>query len=454
MTEARSRPVVAVVGRANVGKSTLVNRLVGRRLAIEHEAPGVTRDRQGYAVEWSGSAFTLVDTGGWEPKAKGLTAKVVAQAAEAAHTADVIVFVGDATTGITDDDMAVARSLRRAGVSVIVAVNKVDGPAMELEAARFERLGLGAPYPVSALHGRRSGDLLDLITSTLRDVNPAPREPDDESAPRIAIVGRPNVGKSSLFNKLVGDERTIVDPTPGTTRDAVDVVAKVNGTSYRFVDTAGMRKKARQSEGPEYYGLVRSLRALDEADAAIVMIDAFEGPTEQDQKIAERVSESGRAAIIALNKWDLLDEELRENVERDVADRLRFLSWAPLVRTSAKTARGVSKIMPAVDKALVSWRTRIPTAELNAWLRDALSGVPLHRTRGPGPDVKVRYATQARTAPPEVVLFTTAHISEGARRAIERRFRERFGMEGSPVRIIVRARTPRSAQQRHADKAK
>jgi GTP-binding protein len=440
------RPIVALVGRANVGKSTLVNRLVGKRLAIEHPTPGVTRDRQGYEVEWNRVAFTLVDTGGWEPRAKGLTAKVVAQAAQAARAADLILFVGDASTGITEDDTAVARSLRRAKTPVVVVVNKVDGAALEGEAARFERLGLGSAHPVSALHGRGSGDVLDLIASHLRKLRPSAGTRAEEAVPRIAIVGRPNVGKSSLFNRLAGEERTIVDETPGTTRDAVDTIAEVGGTRYRFVDTAGMRRKVRRASGPEYYGLVRSLRALDEADAAVVVVDASEGPTEQDQKIAERVAESGRAAVIALNKWDLLDGEGRDRVERDVADRLRFLSWAPLVRTSARTARGVAKLMPAVETALASWRRRVPTAELNAWLRDAVAGVPLHRPRGP--DVKVRYATQARVAPPELVLFTTGPISEGARRAFERRFRERFDLAGSPLRVVVRAREPRSAKKK------
>jgi GTPase len=441
------RPVVAIVGRANVGKSTLVNRVLGRRVAIEHPEPGVTRDRQGYDVDWDGTSFTIVDTGGWEPKAKGLTAKVVAQAAEAARRADLIVFVGDATTGMTDDDLAVARTLRRSAAPIVTVVNKVDTSALEADAARFERLGLGPALPVSALHGRASGEVLDAIVARLRAMEPTGRSPRSGAPePRIAIVGRPNVGKSSLFNRLVGEERTIVDPTPGTTRDAVDVVAAVGERRYRFVDTAGMRRKVKQSQGPEYYGLVRSLRALDEADAAIVVVDASEGPTEQDQKIAERVASSGRAAILVLNKWDLLDEEARERVEQATKDELGFIAWAPLVRTSASTRRGVNRVMPAVDRALESWSMRIPTAQINAWLRDALPGIPLHRARGG--DVKVKYATQARTQPPELVLFTNGRISDGAKRALERRFRERFGLEGSPLRVVVRAREPRYAGKR------
>jgi GTP-binding protein len=423
-----------------VGNSTLVNRLVGKRLAIEHPEPGVTRDRQAYDVDWDRTSFSIVDTGGWEPKAKGLTAKVVAQAAEAARRADLILFIGDATTGITADDLAVARSLRRSPVPVIVVVNKVDTAALESEATTFERLGLGTPMVVSALHGRASGDVLSAVAQRVRAMGRKPRK--KQAFPRVAIVGRPNVGKSSLFNKLVGEERTIVHDTPGTTRDAVDLTADVGGSTYTFVDTAGMRRRAKQASGPEYYGLVRSLRALDECDVAVLVIDAEQGPTEQDQKIAERIVESGRAAVVVLNKWDLVDDETREALERDVADRLRFLSWAPIVRTSALTKRGVSKVMPAVDRSLASWGTRIPTAELNAWLREALPGIPMHRPRGP--DVKVRYVTQARVKPPEVVFFTTGQIVESSRRALERRFRERFGLDGTPVRIIIRPRAPRS----------
>lgn len=434
--------MVAVVGRANVGKSTLVNRLIGKRLAIEHAQPGVTRDTQGYEVEWRRRPFTLVDTGGWEPRAKGLTAKVVAQADRAARTADLVVLVGDATTGVTEDDLAVARKLRRAGVPVLVAVNKVDGPAAEPDVAGFERLGLGSPHPVSALHGRASGDLLDAIVSRL--VEPPDHIAEHAQAePRIAIVGRPNAGKSSLFNRLVGQERTIVDETPGTTRDAVDVVADVDGRRYRFVDTAGMRRKAGHASGPEYYGLVRSLRALDDADAAILIIDAAQGVTEQDQKIAERIVSAGRAAVIALNKWDLVDDEVRDDVEAAVADRLRFVAWAPIVRTSARTGRGVRRIIPAVEAALAAWNLRVPTSALNAWLREAVAGVPLHRGRGR--DIKIKYVTQARTQPPEIVFFTTGPLSDTAKRTLERRFRHYFRLVGTPIRIVARAREPRYA---------
>jgi len=437
----RSRgPVVAVVGRANVGKSTLVNRFLGRREAIEHHEPGVTRDPRGYPMEWGSVAFTVVDTGGWEPRAKGLTAKVVAQAERAARAAHLIVFVVDATTGPTADDIAVAKTLRRASVAVVVVANKVDSPAAEAELFAFERLGLGAPLPVSALHGRASGDVLDVIIAHLSDVEIA-AETEGEPEIGVAIVGRPNVGKSSLFNRLAGSERSIVDETPGTTRDAVDEVITSDGTRFRFVDTAGIRRKVKNASGPEYYGLVRSLRAVDEADVVVVVVDAKEGPTEQDQKIAQRVADSGRAAVVVLNKWDLVDEDQRKFLEREVEDKLHFVSWAPLLRTSALTGRGIDRILPAVRTVRESWDKRIPTAALNAWLREVEDRIPLGG-RGTKP-TKIRYVTMARTRPPEVVLFSTGSVSAQASRALERRLRERFGFEGTPIRVVVRARPKR-----------
>jgi len=437
---AATGPVVAIVGRANVGKSTLVNRFIGRREAIEHPEPGVTRDPRGYPVEWDGVPFTVVDTGGWEPRAKGIAAKVLAQAERAARSADVIVFVVDVTTGATADDLAVARALRKADVPVLVAANKVDSAAAEADVYALERLGLGPALPVSALHGRASGDLLDVITAHVRDVQRPSNEPLEPEI-SVAIVGRPNVGKSSLFNRLAGDERSIVDDKPGTTRDAVDEIVEVDGARYRFVDTAGIRRKVRNASGPEYYGLVRSLRAVDEAEVVVIVIDASEGPTEQDQKIAQRVAEAGRAAVIALNKWDLIDEDARKPLERDVADRLRFVSWAPIVRTSAKTGRGLDRVLPAVRRVRESWERRIPTAKLNAWLAEVTDAIPLGG-RGTVP-TRLRYATMARTRPPEVVLFSTGDVSDQAVRALERRLRERFDFEGSPIRIVIRKRPKR-----------
>ncbi len=440
-----SSPLVAIVGRANVGKSTLVNRFLGRREAIEHPEPGVTRDPRGYPVEWDRTSFTIVDTGGWEPRARGLSAKVVAQAERAAKAADLIVFVVDGTTGATEDDLAVARSLKRAAAPVIVAANKVDDAKAELEIHTLERMGLGPALPVSALHGRGSGDLLDVVAEHVRSMGPASRTEPDDDAISVAIVGRPNVGKSSLFNRLVDDERSIVDEAPGTTRDAVDTLIRVGDTPFRFVDTAGIRRKVKHSRGPEYYGLVRSLRAIDEADVAVIVVDASEGPTEQDQKIAERVAEAGRAAVLVLNKWDLVDAENQERLEDEVRDLLRFVSWAPLVRTSALTGRGLSKVLPAVRTARAAWEKRVPTAQLNAWLREVADRIPLGGRERP---TRLKYVTQARTKPPEVVLFTTGRVSAQAVRALERRLRERFGFEGTAIRVVVRVQGRRSKDVR------
>jgi GTP-binding protein len=429
-----SLPLVAVVGRANVGKSTLVNRLLGRRVAIEHPEPGVTRDRQAYNVEWGGVRFAIVDTGGWEPRAKGLAAKVLAQAERAAREAALILLVLDSQTGITDDDLVVARGLRKATVPVIVVANKVDSASQERDVEALRRLGLGEPMPVSALHGRASGDLLDVVVAHVRTGSPRKAPRADLS---IAVVGRPNVGKSSLFNRLVDDERSIVHDVAGTTRDTVDTVTEIGGRRYRFVDTAGMRRRARDAKGPEYYGLIRSLRAIDEADVALIVIDANEGPAEQDQKIASRVADAGKGAIIILNKWDLVDAESADDIAADTRDMLRFVPWAPLVRTSALTKRGVAKVPAAIETARASWEKRIPTAALNTWLRDAVEQIPLGSTVRARP-TRIRYITQASARPPTFVLFASGTVTAPALRALERRLRERFGFEGTPIRFSVR----------------
>lgn len=444
MTATAPVPLVAVVGRANVGKSTLVNRALGRRAAIEHPEPGVTRDRKAYRVTWNGVAFDMVDTGGWEPKAKGLAAKVLGQAEMAARAADLILMVVDAEVGITEDDLVVARGLRRAPVPVILVANKVDSTARETLVAGFERLGLGPAMPVSALHGRGSGDLLDLVVEHVRDV--AVAEPAAEDALSIAIVGRPNVGKSSMFNRLVGEERSIVHDLPGTTRDTIDTVAEMNGSRYRFIDTAGMRRRARDAHGPEYYGLVRSLQAIDECDVVVHVVDASEGTTEQDQKIARRIADAGRAAVIVLNKWDLVDKEQVDRVADDLAAELRFVSWAPLVRTSALTGRGIAKIMPMVERVRAAWEQRVATGALNAWLREVIDRIPLGDTAR-GRPARIKYLTQARTRPPTFVVFATGRMTESAKRSLENRLRERFGFEGTPIRLSVRAPERRRAKR-------
>lgn len=430
------RPLVAVVGRTNVGKSTLVNRLIGRREAIEHDMPGVTRDRQTYPIEWARREFALVDTGGWEPRARGLAAKVVEQAERAAAEADVIVFVVDASTGAISDDVVVARSLRRATVPVLLVANKADSKALESELDALVRLGLGEAHPVSSLHGLGTGDLLDAIVANLPD--PEPDDDRDDRPLRVALVGRPNAGKSSLFNRLTGQDRSIVDPTPGTTRDTVDETIVIDGRTYEFIDTAGMRRRANQAKGPEYYGLVRSMKAIDRADVAVLVIDAEVGITDQDQRIASRVAEAGRAAVLVLNKWDLLDEDARERIDADVERQLPFLRWAPLVRTSALTKRGVMRVMPAVEIARESWERRIPTAGLNAWIRSATERIPLG-SRGTRPP-RIKYVTQASVRPPQIVVFASDKLPDHATRALENSLRATFGFEGTPIRVAVRVR--------------
>ncbi|MGH9023967.1 MAG: ribosome biogenesis GTPase Der, partial [Acidimicrobiia bacterium] len=396
-------PLVAVVGRPNVGKSTLVNRLLGRREAIVEAHPGVTRDRKVVEVEWAGRKFCLVDTGGWLSLDEPLSRQVSLQAERAVAEADAVVLVVDATVGPTTEDAQVAELLKRASKPAIVAVNKVDDASFETDAWAFSRLGLGEPLAVSALHGRGSGDLLDEVLACLGDSAPLAdplesSEPDEspaDSAPRtfsVAIVGRPNVGKSTLFNRLVGEERAVVHDEPGTTRDAVDTVVETESGPLRFVDTAGMRRKARISEGTEYYGLVRALQALDRADAALIVIDSTEGVTAQDQRLAERVDAAGCAAVVVLNKWDLLDTEAREEMGRQTEDRLGFLGHAPVLRVSALTGRSTARTLPILWEALSEYRRRVPTRALNQVLIDAQAAHPPPVDRGKRP--RVLYGTQ------------------------------------------------------------
>lgn len=431
----RDLPIVAVTGRPNVGKSTLVNRFLGRRSAIVEDQPGVTRDRVTYEITWSGREFVVVDTGGWEPGARGLRAQVTAQAEIAAAAADVVLLVVDATAGITEEDAALARVLKRSGKPVLLVANKVDNPGVEAELGALWALGLGAPLPVSALHGRGSGDLLDAILERLPAPVVAPRRRDVRG---IAIVGRPNVGKSSLLNRLVGEERAIVDEVAGTTRDPVDAVLRLGERTWRVVDTAGLRRKVKDAAGAEYYASVRTSQALRAADAAIVVLDATESVTEQDLRIAQLVVDAGRAMIFAFNKWDLVDEEHRRRLERDIERDLVPWAWAPRINISAKTGRGLDKIGGMLELAVEGWEQRIPTARLNAWVRDVVAGHP-HPVRG-GRQPRILFATQATAAPPKVVLFTTGDLEPAYRRFLERRLRQEFGFAGSPIQLAVRAR--------------
>jgi GTP-binding protein len=343
-------------------------------------------------------------------------------------------FVVDAQTGVTADDLVVARGLRRAEVPVIIVANKVDSSKAERELDGFRRLALGEATPVSALHGRRSGELLDMIAEHMKGITV---DEEERAELAVAIVGRPNVGKSSLFNRLVRDERSIVHDVAGTTRDTVDTIADFDGRRFRFIDTAGMRRRAKDAKGPEYYGLVRSMRAIDEADVVLIVIDAKERATEQDQKIAARVAAAGRAAVIVLNKWDLIDAEDADALIEDTREMLRFVTWAPLVRTSALTRRGLGKLLPALDGVRASWEARVSTGTLNTWLRDAVERVPLGSTARARP-TRIRYITQASTRPPQFVLFANGKISDPALRALEHRLRERFGFEGTPIRFTVK----------------
>jgi GTPase len=456
-------PVVAVVGRPNVGKSTLVNRILGSRQAVVEDTPGVTRDRVAYDASWRGRAFTLVDTGGWEavPGAEGAHAsrnvaqQVAAQAQLAVEAADAVLFVVDAVVGVTDADEAVAAVLRRSGKPVVVAANKVDDAPAEPAAAALWSLGLGEPQPVSALHGRGSGDLLDVILAALPE---APRENRDSGGGprRVALIGRPNVGKSSLLNRLAGQQRVLVDEVAGTTRDPVDELIELGGIPWRFVDTAGIRRRARESQGADFYSALRTAGALERAEVAVVLVDASEALTEQDLRIVSMVVDAGRALVLAFNKWDLVDADQRRRLDREIDRQLHTARWAPRVNISALTGRHVEKLVPALELALASWETRVPTGRLNAWLADLAAATPPPVRGGRAP--RILFATQAGIRPPHFVLFTSGFLEAGYRRFIERRLREEFGFEGSPVRVSVRLRQrqpgrPARGSRRHSSRS-
>jgi GTP-binding protein len=440
------QPVLAVVGRPNVGKSTLVNRILGRREAVVQDTPGVTRDRVAYDALWNGRRFTVVDTGGWDPDARGMRAAVAAQAELAMSTADAVLLVTDATVGPTSTDEAVARVLHRSDRPVLLAANKVDDERGLADAAALWSLGLGEPHPVSALHGRGSGDLLDAILDAL------PESPRDDfalvSGPRrVALVGKPNVGKSSLLNKLAGAERAVVDPVAGTTVDPVDSLVELDGQAWRFVDTAGLRKKVKTASGTEYYASLRTRSTIEAAEVAIVLVDASEPISEQDLRVISTVVDAGRALVLAFNKWDLVDEHRRRQLEREFDRELVRVRWAQRVNVSALTGRGVARLGPALRRALESWDRRVPTGALNAWLADVVAATP-PPVRG-GKQPRILFATQAQARPPTFVLFTTGFLEAGYRRFLERRLRETFDFTGTPVRISVRVRqrTPRPARR-------
>ena len=435
-------PVVAVVGRPNVGKSTLLNRIVGRREAIVEEKPGVTRDRKEVVGDWRGRSFVLVDTGGWLPGGTDLDAKVSRQSERAIEEADAVLFVVDAAIGIVEEDARVAELLRRAKPPVLLVANKVDDTGREPNVWEFVRLGVGDPYPVSALHGRGTGDLLDALVDVL-----PPAAPEDEPAvagseadesPRVfgvAIVGRPNVGKSTLFNRLIGEERAVVHDMPGTTRDSIDTVVDTGDGPVRFIDTAGMRRKGRIDEGTEYYSMVRALRSVDKADVALLVIDATVGVTHQDQRLAERVDAAGCPVVVLINKWEILDAEQRAQVAGQLERRLHFLGEATILKISALTGKGVSKLLPALSAAIEDYHRRIPTRQVNNAIRAAQSAQPApHGGR-------VLYATQGAVDPPTFTLFANKALPPTYLRYLERSLREAFDLGATPIKLRVRKRS-------------
>jgi GTP-binding protein len=439
-TVVRERPLVVVAGRPNVGKSTLVNRIVGRRAAVVEERPGVTRDRKELEAEWCGHPFTVVDTGGWLLAGDTLDAQVSAQAERAFAEADVVLFVVDVTVGITDEDLAVARVLKRADRPVRVVVNKVDSSQREADAWDAMALGLGTPWPISALHGRGTGDLLDDVVLLLPE--PAAPDPADPASPgdqtgstmaRVALVGRPNVGKSTLFNRLVGDERSVTHDAPGTTRDAVDTIVETPEGTVCFVDTAGMRRKSRTERGTEYFSVLRALDALDRADIALLIIDATAGVTHQDQRLAERIGAAGCPTVVVLNKWELVATEDRSDILIDIGDRLAFLGDAPVLKVSALSGLGVHNILPAVAAAVEAYHSRIPTGELNR----ALKSIQMAH---PPVGAKIQYAVQGANDPPTFTLFTNGRLQPTYLRYVERGLRERFELGPTPIKLRVRAK--------------
>ncbi len=437
-TAVLSLPLVVVAGRPNVGKSSLVNRIVGERAAVVEEEPGVTRDRKVLTAEWIGVPFSIMDTGGWLAGGSALDSKVSQQAEQALAEADVILLVVDVTTGVTDEDLAAAKRIRRAGPPVRLVVNKVDDTNRESAVWEFVSLGVGDPFPVSSLHGRGTGDLLDAVVDLLPP--PVPTEDEEEaspalhrpgSTPRVAIIGRPNVGKSTLFNKLLGEERSIVHDLPGTTRDAIDTVVETADGPVCFIDTAGLRRPARTERGTEHHSVLRALRALERADVAVLVIDATIGASHQDQRLAERIGVSGCPAIVVLNKWDLIPIDDRDDVLAGVGDRLAFLGAAPVLKLSALSGKGVYRILPALRDSVEAYHQRVPTGALNRAVLEL-------QLRQAAPRSKIRYIVQGAIDPPTFTLFTNGRLHPTYLRYIERGLREKFEFGATPMKLRVR----------------
>ncbi|WP_232507252.1 ribosome biogenesis GTPase Der [Corynebacterium glaucum] len=430
-------PTVAIVGRPNVGKSSLVNRFLGRREAVVEDHPGVTRDRVSYLADWGGRRFWVQDTGGWDPDAKGIHAAIARQSEVAMETADVIVMVVDSHTGITETDAVMARNLQRSEVPVILVANKFESESQWGDVAEFYSLGLDDPWPVSALHGRGGADVLDEILRLFPEV-PRAANSITEGPRRVALVGRPNVGKSSLLNKLSKKDRSVVDNVAGTTVDPVDELIELDEKIWKFIDTAGLRKKVKNAQGHEYYASLRTRGTIEAAEVCVVVIDASQEISEQDQRVISMVLDAGKAMVICFNKWDLMDEDRRYDFDREFEQNIGHLNWVTKLNISADTGRGLHRLEPAMDQALESWDKRISTGQLNNWLREAIAAnpPPMKNNRLP----KVLFATMATTRPPTIILFTTGFLDAGYRRYLERKFREQFGYHGSPIRIAVRVR--------------
>ena len=426
-------PTIAVIGRPNVGKSTLVNRMIGRREAIVEDTPGVTRDRVKYEAEWNGRRFFLIDTGGWEVKPEGISEKITAGSEAAIAEADLVMFVVDAQVGAVDEDQSLVDLLRKSGKKVILVGNKIDNAEDESDGYALWNLGLGEPHFVSALHGRGSGDLLDLLISQLPEVGTAQV---DDGYRRVALVGRPNVGKSSLLNVLAGSPRVLVDDAEGTTRDAVDELIDFGGATWRFIDTAGIRRRAHQASGTDYYASLRTQIALERAEVALVIFDASNILTEQDIRIVSMADEAGKALVIVMNKWDLVDEERQMTLDKEIDRQLERYPWAQRVNLSAKTGWHRDRLAPALTTALRNWEKRIPTAKLNSFLGELVGANP-PPVRG-GKQPKIKFATQAGTCPPKFVVFASEFLETAYRRFIERRLREEFGFNGTPIEVAVK----------------
>ena len=426
-------PTIAVIGRPNVGKSTLVNRMIGRREAIVEDTPGVTRDRVKYEAEWNGRRFFLIDTGGWEVKPEGISEKITAGAEAAISEADLIMFVVDTQVGALDEDQSLVDLLRKSGKKVLLVANKIDNAEDEADGYALWNLGLGEPRFVSALHGRGSGDLLDLLIEQLPEVG---TQQVDDGFRRVALVGRPNVGKSSLLNTLAGSTRSLVDDAEGTTRDAVDELIEFGGSTWRFIDTAGIRRRAHQASGTDYYASLRTQIALERSEVALIIFDASQIITEQDIRIVSMADEAGKALVIVMNKWDLVDEERQLVLDREIDRQLERYPWAQRVNLSAKTGWHRDRLAPALRTALASWEKRIPTAKLNAFLGELVGANPPPVRSGKQP--KIKFATQAGTCPPKFVIFATEFLESAYRRFIERRLREDFGFIGTPIEVAVK----------------